>query len=78
MMPAQNLEPLMTAEDVAAFLKISVSGVYRLRAKGELPGVPVGSLWRWNPEVVRAYARGERPPPGSPSVVPLSGRRRRV
>lgn len=71
-------EPLMTAEDVAAFLKVSLSMVYKLRREGALRGVQIGSLWRWNPEVVRAYARGETTPdPGAP-VVPIRGRRRRV
>lgn len=77
MIPA-TAEPMMTAEDVAAFLKISVSMVYKLRREGHLPGIPVGALWRFNPEVVRAFSRGElQPPPGAP-VVPLAGRRRRV
>ena len=78
MKPAQDLEPLMTAEDVAAFLRVSLSGVYRLRRAGHLPGVPVGALWRWSPEVVRAFMRGE-PPLGVPApIVPNSRVRRRV
>jgi excisionase family DNA binding protein len=70
-------EPLMTAEEVAAFLKVSLSMVYKLRREGALPGVQIGALWRWAPEVVRAFSRGEGPSPGAP-VVPLSRRRRRV
>ena len=71
-------EPMMTAEEVAAFLKISLSMVYKLRREKRLPGIQVGSLWRFNPDTVRAFARGELdPPPGSP-VVPIRGRRRRV
>jgi excisionase family DNA binding protein len=72
-------EPMMTAEDVAAFLRISLSMVYKLRREQKLQGIQVGSLWRFNPEHVRAFARGELPPPspGAP-VVLISGRRRRV
>lgn len=77
--PAVAPEPMMTAEDVAAFLQISVSMVYKLRRGQKLSGVQVGTLWRFNPEHVRAFARGELPPPGPGApVVPIAGRRRRV
>jgi excisionase family DNA binding protein len=72
-------EPMMTAEDVAAFLRISLSMVYKLRREQKLPGVQVGSLWRFSPEHVRSFARGELPSPAlGASVVPITGRRRRV
>lgn len=72
-------EPMMTAEDVAAFLRISLSMVYKLRREQKLPGIQVGALWRFNPDAVRAFARGELPPPGPGApVVPINGRRRRV
>lgn len=60
-------EPLWTAEDVARFLKVSISMVYKLRREGRLPGIGVGALWRWNPDVVRAFVRGEL----GTTVVPL-------
>ncbi len=71
-------EPLMTAEQVAAYLQISPSMVYKLRREGRLSGVAVGALWRWHPEAVRAFARGEAPRVDAVPVVPISGRRRRV
>jgi excisionase family DNA binding protein len=49
-------EPMMTAEEVARFLRISLSMVYKLRREGALPGVAVGALWRFHPEHVRALA----------------------
>jgi len=52
-------EPLWTAEDVAAFLRVSLSMVYKLRRMGTLPAVRVGALFRFQPDEVRAYARGE-------------------
>lgn len=52
-------EPLWTAEDVAAFLRVSLSMVYKLRRLGALPAVRVGALFRFQPEEVRAYARGD-------------------
>ncbi len=56
---AHATEPLWTAEDVAAFLRVSLSMVYKLRRMGALPAVRVGALFRFQPDEVRAYARGE-------------------
>jgi excisionase family DNA binding protein len=53
-------EPLWTAEDVAAFLRVSLSMVYKLRRMGALPAIRVGALFRFQPNEVRAYARGGR------------------
>jgi excisionase family DNA binding protein len=77
-MAPMTSEPMMTAEDVAAFLKISLSMVYKLRRERRLPGVAVGALWRFDPADVRAFARGELPPPDGSPVIPMRGRRRRV
>jgi excisionase family DNA binding protein len=67
-------EPLWTAEDVSAFLRVSLSMVYKLRRAGKLRAVPVGSLYRFNPAHVRAFARGELGP-SARTVVSLTGRR---
>ena len=68
------VEPLLTAEEAAAALHVSTSMVYTMRRRGELPGVQIGSLWRWNAEVIRAVQRGETPPSGGGTVVPLPAR----
>jgi excisionase family DNA binding protein len=52
-------EPLWTAEDVAAFLRVSLSMIYKLRRTGALPAVRVGALFRFEPDAVRSFARGE-------------------
>ncbi len=57
-------EPLWTAQDVAGFLRVSLSMVYKLRRVGALPAVRVGALFRFQPEEVRAYARGDARRPG--------------
>jgi excisionase family DNA binding protein len=56
-----RMEPLMTAETVAERLSISLSMVYKLRRSGALPSVQVGALYRFHPDAVRAFMRGERP-----------------
>jgi excisionase family DNA binding protein len=52
-------EPLWTAEDVAAFLRVSLSMVYKLRRQGSLPAIRVGALFRFQPDAVRTFAGGE-------------------
>lgn len=47
--------PLLSAEQVAEHLVVSVELVYKLRRQGRLPAVRVAALWRWRPEVVRAF-----------------------
>lgn len=58
-----TLEALWTAEDVACFLNVSVSMVYKLRRQGALPFIRVGTLYRFHPPTIRALAGGEVTPP---------------
>lgn len=53
-------DALWTAEDVAAFLRVSLSMVYKLRRTGMLPAIRVGALFRFEPDAIRTFARGER------------------
>jgi len=70
-------DALWTADGVAAFLKVSLSMVYKLVKAGRLPAVRIGALYRFQSEQVRAFARGEGP--GTTSAPVLSpGSRRRV
>jgi len=57
--PDNEMEPLMTAETVAGKLNVSLSMVYKLRRSGALPSVQVGALYRFHPDDVRAFMRGE-------------------
>jgi excisionase family DNA binding protein len=54
---------LLTAEQVAAFWQVSTSLIYKLRREGKLPFVRIGTLYRFDPEVIRAWARGDVTPP---------------
>ncbi len=51
-------EALWTADEVAAFIKCSVSYVYKSAERGELPCVRVGRMLRFKPEAVRAIVLG--------------------
>jgi excisionase family DNA binding protein len=50
---------LWDAGDVARFLSVSRSMVYKLEQMGELPCVHIGARVRFEPAAVRAYTRGE-------------------
>lgn len=52
-------EPLWTAQQVAAHLRVSRSMIYKLARNKRLPVIPIGALLRFNPDHVRAFARGE-------------------
>jgi excisionase family DNA binding protein len=44
---------LWDARDVARFLRVSRSWVYQQAKAGQLPGVKVGGLLRFEPEVIK-------------------------
>lgn len=51
----QDAETLWTADDVAAYLKVSRSWVYHRAESGRLPHVRVGGLLRFQPNEIRVY-----------------------
>lgn len=57
--PANLLSELWNANDAARYLRVSRSWVYQHAESGDLPCLRVGGLVRFDPEVVRAFARGE-------------------
>lgn len=46
-------EPLLTIEEVARLLHVSVTTVRRLVAAGQIPEIRIGRLIRFHPDVVR-------------------------
>jgi excisionase family DNA binding protein len=53
---------LWDAKDAARYLKVSRSWVYQRAEAGLLPYLRVGGLLRFDPAVVRSFARGEGQP----------------
>jgi predicted DNA-binding transcriptional regulator AlpA len=68
--PRPPEEGLWNPSHVAEFLKVSRSWIYQKAEAGLLPVIrmPGSSLLRFDPEKIRAYARGEWKPP---QVVPF-------
>jgi excisionase family DNA binding protein len=44
--------PVFTVQDLAPYLKVHPSTVYRLLKAGKLPAFRVGSAWRFNLEEI--------------------------
>ena len=54
----QPTEQLWDAQDVANYIKASRSFVYKAVENGSLPCLRIGSMVRFKPDVVRAFAEG--------------------
>jgi excisionase family DNA binding protein len=67
------IDALWKPEDVAAYLQKSRSWVYAESERGRLPTLRVGGSLRFEPEAIRAWARGE--PVFSAKVLSLGGKR---
>jgi len=56
-----EMTPILTVGNVAEYLHVHPSTIYRLLKKGQLPAFKVGSDWRFNREAIdRWRADAER------------------
>lgn len=46
---------VLTVGEVAAFIRVSRETVYRLAARGELPGRKIGRIWRFPKDAIEEY-----------------------
>ena len=61
-----NGDIIMTIRDVASYLRVAESTVYKLANDGQLPGRKVGGGWRFSKkELERWLLRPEPPQPDS-------------
>ena len=58
-----DISPVMTVQDVAAYLRVDKSTIDRLVKKGDLPAFKFGSDWRFNREVIEAWMKKQQTPP---------------
>ena len=65
-------EPLWTVDEVAAYLRVSRSWVYQRSNGGDLPCLKIAGVLRFDPDAIKAVARGESASRGR--VVALKGR----
>jgi len=53
---------LWTVEDVARFLQVSRSWVYKASSRGDLPCVRIGPMLRFDPAAIRSLGSVSEPP----------------
>lgn len=51
-MPKQMQDTVMTIDDLAVYLKLSTSTLYKLCAERKVPGQKVGRHWRFHRQVI--------------------------
>ena len=64
---ATTTPDVLTVGEVAAFMRVSRETIYRLAARGELPGRKIGRIWRFSKDAIQKYIEGD-------SVVGPAGR----
>ena len=56
----QTPDTVMTIDDLAKYLKLSTSTLYKLCAEGKVPGQKIGRHWRFHREAVDACLKQDR------------------
>ncbi len=56
-MAKHNSENVMTIDDLALYLKLSKSTLYKLAVQGKLPGQKVGRHWRFHKDAIDAWLK---------------------
>jgi len=57
-MAKKPADTVMTIEDLAVYLKLSKSTLYKLCQEGKVPGQKVGRHWRFHKDSIDAWLRG--------------------
>jgi excisionase family DNA binding protein len=52
---------VLTVNELAEYLRVHRSTIYRLLKKGQLPGFKIGSDWRFNVEVIDEWRLRQGP-----------------
>lgn len=61
-LPSKHRDRLWTVADVADYLQLSTSWVYKRTAEGTLPCIRLGASVRFDPEAIAEYASAQRGP----------------
>jgi excisionase family DNA binding protein len=55
-----GVERILTADEVAEYLKVNIRTVYKLLESGELQGRKIGRIWRISESAVNDFVQGEK------------------
>jgi excisionase family DNA binding protein len=69
-MPAEPGSSVLTIDELAEYLKISKSTLYKLAQEGSIPSQKVGKHWRFHKDAVDEWLRQRGPIAPSPKVDP--------
>ena len=58
---ASETNEIMTLVELAKYLKVSRSTIYKLSRAGELPGSKVGKSWRFHKEAIDRWLSEKKP-----------------
>ncbi len=61
-MSAKQSDHIMTLKEVAQYLKLAESTVYKLAQNGTLPARKVGGTWRFSQQQLDEWLKGSDPP----------------
>jgi excisionase family DNA binding protein len=61
-MMTENHDKVLTIEELAIYLKISKSSLYKLAQKGEVPGQKVGKHWRFRRDIIDQWLADRQTP----------------
>jgi excisionase family DNA binding protein len=50
-------EPMMTMAEMAAFLNVHPVSITRMIRRGELPGIKIGGVWRFDRQVIAKWLK---------------------
>jgi excisionase family DNA binding protein len=59
---AKSQDYIMTLDDLAAYIKLSKSSLYKLCQAGKVPGTKVGRHWRFHKDVIDTWIKDGVPP----------------
>lgn len=72
-MPTEPTGSVLTIDELAEYLKISKSTLYKLAQEGSIPGQKVGKHWRFHKDALDQWLRQRGPvvpPPPNPESPP--------
>lgn len=51
------MSKLLTLQEVASYLRVHASTIYRLTKKGQIPAIKIGSDWRFSTDSIDQWLR---------------------